>query len=157
MVREPMLKTFSKGVVNVHLGALPQYKGMDVVQAPVLDGCFDAVGMTAHLMTPKLDEGPVVSTFTTSSEGYSSLGSLRNEMSALSPLMSFDACLGLSSGRYRPIEQPKRGRQYFIVHDVLNDVISEVLAKRCPSHNAKTQIKTLVDALLPVEKSFVCD
>lgn len=149
LIGKSLLEHFSNGIINVHLGALPQYKGMDVVQAPILDGCFDSIGMSAHLMAPGLDEGPVVSVFTTSSDSYRSLGALRNEMSALSPLMAFDACLGLASGRYDATPQPDQGCQYFIVHSVLNEIISDVLAKRFVHTEGASGIEKLVGRVLP--------
>lgn len=148
MIRKPMLDQFSNGILNVHLGTLPQYKGMDVVQATILDGCFDKVGLTSHLMTPSLDEGPVISTFTNSSEMYASLGALRNEMSALLPLMSFDACLGLASGRYQPVRQSQSGRQHYVVHRALNQVIDDVLARRHIRGGEPSPIETAVKRLL---------
>ncbi|MEM9605537.1 MAG: formyltransferase family protein [Pseudomonadota bacterium] len=148
LIRQAMLSHFPGGVINVHMGPLPQYKGMDVVQAPILDGCFTNVGLTAHLMAPGLDEGPVLSHFTTDAQAYPSLGSLRNEISALGPLMSFDAVLGLASGRYQTVAQPEAGRQYFITHEVLNAVISDVMAARYCEPDGPSEIEALVNRVL---------
>lgn len=149
MVGESLLGFFSSGIINVHLGCLPDYRGMDVVQAPILEGSFNSVGMTAHKMARGLDEGPVVSKFTLSSDEYGTLGGLRNELSALSPLMCFDACLGLQSGRYDAIPQSiEAGRQYYVVHDVLNNVLSRVMKERNVNHTHSRKIVNLVNQLI---------
>ena len=148
LIREPMLRHFENGVINVHMGCLPQYKGMDVVQAPILDGCFDSVGVSAHLMALGLDEGPAVSVLTTSSTAYPSLGALRNELSALIPLMSFDACLGLASGRYQAEPQPQYGRQYYVIHHALNKLIPQVMGHRQLVSSTPRGIEKIVEQAL---------
>lgn len=125
MVSSGILDVFSVGVLNMHMGVLPKYKGMDVVQAAVLEN--ENVGMTAHIMAPKLDAGPVVNTLSLSPLGYPSLGYLRNSMSAYGPLLAFDSMLGLFAGRLRKIEQPISGRQYYVMHPLLIDLTNNVL------------------------------
>jgi methionyl-tRNA formyltransferase len=130
LIRQPFLDCFPEGVINVHLGPLPQYKGMDVVQAPILDGCFDSVGPTAHRMVSSLDAGDIYQHYATGSDAYGSLGALRNELSALLPLMAFDTFLGTQSGRLLPIPQSEPGRQYFIIHTILEGILGSVLKDR---------------------------
>ena len=149
MVGDSFLRGFPSGIINVHLGCLPAYKGMDVVQAPILEGCFNSVGITAHIMVKGLDEGPVVSNFTLNSDGYETLGGLRNELSALSPLMCFDAGIGIQSGRYDPVPQATEiGRQYYIVHELLNDMLSRVMKERHSNDKQSQQIVNLVNQLV---------
>lgn len=47
------------GVVNVHPGVLPKYRGSSCVEWALLNG--DPVGNTAHFMSEQYDEGPVIS------------------------------------------------------------------------------------------------
>ena len=76
-------------------------------------------------------------------------GGLKNELSALSPLMCFDACLGFRVvGIMRHLNQPA-GRQYYVVHDVLNNVLSRSEEKNKPYHS---KIVNLVNQLI-VRKS----
>lgn len=130
MVGQPVIARFPGGVINVHMGCLPAYKGMDVVQAPILEGCFDAIGLTAHRMVPALDAGPVATVFTCCSDAYGALGSLRNEISALMPWMCVDAALGLASGRILSQDQTEPGRQYYVLHPRLEAVLAPVLSAR---------------------------
>ncbi len=130
MIRDPVLAALPLGIVNVHMGSLPQHKGMDVVQAPILEGNFADIALTAHLMEQRLDRGPVLTRFKLSSESYSTLGALRNEIAALMPMLAVEAALGRLSGRLRPMEQLDAGRQYYFCHDALVQIIARVMAKR---------------------------
>lgn len=130
LVGQGFIDAFDLGVINGHLGLLPGYKGMDVVQAPLVEGRFDAVGITCHLMALGLDAGDVLGAFRTDASGYDDLASLRNELSAVAPLVLVDAMLGLSSGRLRRIVQPEAGRQFYFLHPRLLGPLDAALASR---------------------------
>lgn len=130
LIRKPLLDAFPDGIINTHMGSLPQHKGMDVVQAPILEGNFDHIALTAHFMEPRLDRGPILCTFQLSSSGYATLGTLRNELSAISPLIAVDAALGYLSGRLEALTQPNCGRQYYFSHPELVSAIRRVLVAR---------------------------
>ncbi|MEQ1696081.1 MAG: formyltransferase family protein [Hyphomicrobiaceae bacterium] len=130
LIKKPVIDVFERGILNIHMGALPQYKGMDVVQAPILDGSFEFVGLTGHFMTAELDAGPVLSWFNVDAQFYSSLTALRNELSAVTPLIAIDTALGIFSGRLPLNAQPGVGRQYYFIHQRLDAVIETVLSKR---------------------------
>jgi methionyl-tRNA formyltransferase len=49
-----------QGVVNVHPGILPKYRGASCVEWAIYND--DAVGNTAHFMTEGYDEGPIIET-----------------------------------------------------------------------------------------------
>lgn len=121
------LGAFSHGVVNVHHGHLPAYKGMDVVHAPILEGRYGTVGMTAHLMTPVLDDGPVLERCSIDPAGYQGIDAVRNALSALMPILAVDAALGYFSGRLPPIEQERTGRQYYFFHRKLVAILDDAL------------------------------
>lgn len=48
------------GVINVHPGVLPKYRGACCVEWAILND--DPIGNTAHFMTPGYDEGPIIET-----------------------------------------------------------------------------------------------
>lgn len=141
------------GVLNIHMGPLPQYKGMDVVQAPILDGCFHSVGLTGHLMAAALDGGPVLSRYSINSDAYAHLGQLRNELSAVAPLMAIDTALGLFSGRLTPQVQMPIGRQYYFIHHRLRDVIEIVLRER----SERLRYDVMRDQVGPVVNAVLAD
>ncbi|MEM1180535.1 MAG: formyltransferase family protein [Acidobacteriota bacterium] len=46
--------------INIHGGCLPEYKGNHGVFFAFLEGRFDQIAATLHLVTPGLDEGPIL-------------------------------------------------------------------------------------------------
>lgn len=133
MTRSGLQACFPMGILNVHLGHLPGYKGMDVVENPVLEGRRNNVGATAHIMDEGLDTGPIVQRLNFDPDSSNSLGSLRNKIAGLMPLIAIDSALGLGSGRLACLPQDKRGRQYFITHPALRPVLDAAIA----SHSSK--------------------
>lgn len=130
LINSRILNYFTLGVINIHMGPLPQYKGMDVVEAPILDGCFDSIALTSHLMKAALDSGPVISEVVFSSDEYKSLGELRNEMGALMPILAIDALISLLSPDFDPSPQIPSGQQYYFIHSDLREIIFKVMLKR---------------------------
>jgi methionyl-tRNA formyltransferase len=55
-----ILQTARLGVLNVHPGLLPKYRGSSCVEWAILND--DPVGNSAHFMVEAYDEGPVVAT-----------------------------------------------------------------------------------------------
>jgi len=133
LIDQKILEYFTLGVINIHMGSLPQYKGMDVVEAPILDGCFDNITLTGHLMEPALDAGPLISELTFSSDEYASLGELRNEMGALMPILAVDNLISVLSENSKLTQQLPLGQQYYFIHPSLREIISKVMLQR---HNA---------------------
>jgi methionyl-tRNA formyltransferase len=56
----PILGFPTQGVINVHPGVLPKYRGSSCVEWSILND--DPVGNTAHFMTEGYDEGPIIDT-----------------------------------------------------------------------------------------------
>jgi methionyl-tRNA formyltransferase len=59
-----LLQSVPQGVINVHPGVLPKYRGSSCVEWAILND--DQVGNTAHFMSEGYDEGPIIR-----SESYS--------------------------------------------------------------------------------------
>jgi len=149
MVSSKLIQTLPLGIINVHMGILPDYKGMDVVQAPILEGRFNHIGVTAHLMEPALDTGPILSHFPTTSLQYTSLGALRNELMAVMPFVAVDAALGHESGRLEAEKQDAGGRQYYVTHKRLGSLVGQVM--KHDARNIGSSVETdAYNALRPI-------
>jgi folate-dependent phosphoribosylglycinamide formyltransferase PurN len=127
LVSTAVQSEFRNGIINPHMGHLPYYRGMDVVQWPILEGRLDNVGVTAHLMDAGLDTGPVIQTLRVDPRRYRTIGALRNVISGLMPLMLVDSALGLTSGRLHPAPQTDVHPQYYYVHERLLSVLDDRL------------------------------
>jgi len=55
-----VLKSVDQGVINVHPGILPKYRGSSCVEWAIYND--EEVGNTAHFMTEGYDEGPIIKT-----------------------------------------------------------------------------------------------
>ena len=53
-----LIKSASQGIINVHPGILPKYKGACCVEWSILNN--DQIGNTAHFMSDEYDEGPII-------------------------------------------------------------------------------------------------
>ena len=148
MMPKTLLDKFSTGVLNIHMGSLPKFKGMDVVQAQILE--TDRVGLTAHIMAAELDAGSIVQTFDMASLGYESLGELRNTLTAVIPILAIDSLLGMFSGRLALQSQSKVGRQYYVMHPLLTKLSNDVLLshyRNIKSHGSNT-VSPIITALI---------
>ena len=137
-----MINLFPRGIINVHMGGLPQFKGMDT-SSSCSEGFFDHVTITSHLMNSSLDAGPVISRFSVSSDSYQDVGAMRNELSAISPFISVYSALSLISGRLSPTVQPISGSQYYILHSKLSLLLSDVMLARFVENNSSVPLSVL--------------
>lgn len=55
-----LLKAYGKDIINIHHGFLPSFKGANPYKQ-ALDNGVKVIGATAHFVTDKLDEGPIIS------------------------------------------------------------------------------------------------
>jgi len=91
------------------------YKGMDTTEATILEGHFNSITLTTHLMNKNVDSGPIISKYLFSADGYSKIGTIFNEVSSLFPFMLIDSYLGLCSKRYEIIDQNNKLLSYYIL------------------------------------------
>ena len=54
-----IINTFADQILNIHPSLLPAYKGLNTHQR-VLDDGADRHGVSIHLVTPELDDGPII-------------------------------------------------------------------------------------------------
>ena len=47
------------GAINFHGGLLPEWRGANILNWVLIEGC-STTGVTAHWMTPEIDEGPII-------------------------------------------------------------------------------------------------
>lgn len=128
LLRQGIIDRAGKGVINCHMGILPYYRGMDVVQWPILNKDFMNVGMTTHIIDSGVDTGNILEITKVSPDDYSSLKSLRNKFEILMPQALTRACKGLLDGTIKPVPQANQeGLQHFICTDRLAPYVDQLL------------------------------
>lgn len=128
LLRQGIIDRAGKGVINCHMGVLPYYRGMDVVQWPILNKDFRNIGMTTHIIDSGVDTGDILEITKINPEGHSCLESLRNEFEILMPQALARACKGLLDGTIKTVSQEhKEGLQHFICTDSLAPYVDQFL------------------------------
>lgn len=128
IIRKNIIAQCHKGIINCHMGWLPDYRGMDVVEWPLLLKDFDTLGFTTHLMDDGVDTGPILNRQKVSAKGYTTIRSLRMSYEPLMTKEMVATTLELLNDTIVPAHQEKEeGKQYFILHENLIQVAQQYL------------------------------
>lgn len=129
LIRQTVLDNSGHGVVNCHMGVLPQYRGMDVVEWPILEGHFDRVGITVHFMDKGVDTGDILHVRQIPLQLSETIHDLRNRMEPSMCQALVDTCDNFLKGEL--VRQPQAvtaGKQYFKMHPRLQELSSARLS-----------------------------
>jgi folate-dependent phosphoribosylglycinamide formyltransferase PurN len=124
IIRRPVLERSGAGVVNCHMGPLPRYRGMDVVEWPVLHG--EPCAVTCHFMDEGLDTGPILLSrpIAMREEDTFELIRVRAEVVMVNAMRDVAAALRAGTLEPRP-QRIEEGRQYFRMHPRLLERAAE--------------------------------
>lgn len=128
ILRDELLQVPRLGVLNAHLAALPQVRGMSSPEWSLL--CGVPLAVTIHFMDTGIDTGPIVlrREFT---GGRESLTDLRNRMIAFGIDLLLEAAAGLDQGTLSAVPQADRDQdhQFFVMHERLKAEASRRLQR----------------------------
>jgi folate-dependent phosphoribosylglycinamide formyltransferase PurN len=119
LVRRPLLEVSGRGVFNTHMGVLPPYRGMDVVEWPLLERREASVGLgvTLHFMDPGVDTGPIVAVRRVPIRPGDTMERLRTRFEPVMLELLLEGIRALRDGRLEATPQARdAGRQYFVLH-----------------------------------------
>lgn len=138
MIRKDLIEVCGSGILNCHMGPLPRYRGMDVVEWPILEGRERAhLAITVHLMDLGLDTGPIVEVTEIPREGCSTIADLRLAAEEVKIDALLRAVLAHSECKLRASPQTlEDGRQYYVLHPEL-ERRARRLATRLYSHHGE--------------------
>tara|TARA_X000000368_G_C22936026_1_gene669916 strand:- start:4 stop:783 length:780 start_codon:yes stop_codon:yes gene_type:complete len=123
LLRDNFLNSFSFGVLNCHMGILPMYRGMDVVEWPFLQNDISNVGVTCHIMDRGIDTGDILEVVKINSEKFDSFIDMREYLSGVMYNLMIKNILSIALGDYTKVKQLKRdGKQYFVMHPLLKNL-----------------------------------
>ena len=132
ILRKPVLELPRLGVLNVHLGLLPEIRGMSSPEWSLLKNV--PVGITIHYMDEGIDTGPVLQRFEYRDVAQcSSLGDLRDRLIALGVEKVADVVGALDRGTISATRQSGLERsedtQFFVMHEWLQARAAERLVR----------------------------
>ena len=135
ILREPILTLPRLGVLNIHLGLLPQIRGMSSPEWSLLNGV--PVGVTIHSMDPGIDTGPILQKYEYAYLAHcESLADLRHRLIAFGVDKLGDVVAALDRGTIIGTPQPalnasyRSDNQYFVMHEWLRQRAAAFLTKR---------------------------
>lgn len=149
------INSFRKGVINTHMGILPKYRGMDVVEAAILNYDFSKIGLTCHFMDRGLDTGAILSMLRFDVRLIGNYQQLRNALGVLMPFFAVSTVIKFINGRIDPQPQDIHDgfQSYFLTKELysLCDEIVRQLASECHQSRAdyfSEKLRTLIDSML---------
>jgi len=129
-----ILNATKYGVLNVHPGELPSYRGQNCPEWAVYHG--SRVVVTAHMMTVDYDEGDVLGMAEVEWRELKSYVEFRRQVYLNSFTLAARVSLSLLSNRHEILFNSaslSRGHQ---VHPVMPDEILEIVKARFPCHDS---------------------
>lgn len=128
LIRQEVLECSGHGVLNCHMGVLPRYRGMDVVEWPILEGKFNQVGITVHFMDKGVDTGDILVVRQIPIQPSETLSALRTRMEPIMCQTFVETCEKFLKGEVRRRSQEiNAGKQYFKIHPRLQKLCSDRL------------------------------
>lgn len=132
LIRAPLLEASGQGIFNAHMGVLPVYRGMDVVEWPLVEERSESVGLgvTLHFMARGVDTGPIALIERVGIEPGDSMERLRKRFE---PAMLRAMMKGVRAVRDGTLDlrtqRADEGRQYFVMHPRFYDIARKKLAE----------------------------
>jgi folate-dependent phosphoribosylglycinamide formyltransferase PurN len=131
ILRQPLLEVPTLGVLNVHLGLLPEVRGMSSPEWSLLHHV--PVGVTIHYVDAGIDTGPILQRCEYADAARcESLGDLRNRLIAFGIEKAAEVVAALDRGTISASPQSAldEDRQFFVMHEWLQARAAEHLPKR---------------------------
>lgn len=119
LIRKKLLEIPTLGTVNCHMGPLPRYRGMDVVEYPVLENRVheEGIGLTLHFMDQGVDTGPILMQRRIDPKSGETFPKLRHRMERQMAELMVAGMAALQRGALSPQSQRVAdGRQYYVMH-----------------------------------------
>lgn len=136
LIRQHILDATRLGVLNCHMGILPPYRGMDVVEYPVLEGATDdpGLGITTHFMAKGVDTGDILLKRRFDLVPDDSYQKMRIRVGPIMVDLMLETLRGLRDQTLEPKPQDERdGKQYYVLHPRIYEKAVRDLAKIAPS------------------------
>jgi methionyl-tRNA formyltransferase len=130
LIRQDVLDHSGHGVMNCHMGILPNYRGMDVVEWPILERLPDLIGITVHFMEKGVDTGDILNILNILPMKDETIPALRNRIEPIMCQTIVDTCMDYLEGKVTKIPQKlSEGKQYFKMHPLLQENAKVILSK----------------------------
>ncbi|MFB3818856.1 MAG: formyltransferase family protein [Candidatus Methylomirabilales bacterium] len=138
ILRPPVLRAPRLGTLNAHMGVLPRYRGMNVLEWALLEG--GEAGISVHFVDPGVDTGDIVYVEALPVLPGDTIPLLkRRAMAQQADLLSRAALAALDGPLPRRPQAAGEGRQYFAMHPALLAVAARRLQERQRERSAPAE------------------
>jgi folate-dependent phosphoribosylglycinamide formyltransferase PurN len=130
ILRKPLLQVPHLGTLNAHMGLLPYYRGMNVVEWAALSG--DPVGCTVHLIDSGIDTGDILCVRPVGTDGVRSVAELRQCVNRAQLALLGEALRWIVEHGTLPPRRPHvkdEGVQFFRMHVALLRLLEQELER----------------------------
>ncbi len=129
IIRKQVLSVPRIGTLNAHQGALPRFRGMNVIEWAILEKCPPTISI--HFVDPGVDTGDIVTDEAVPLRSGDTLESIRERASARQPDLLAEAVTAVLAGQVsRRLQSADEGRQYFTMHPRLRAIAEKRLQKK---------------------------
>lgn len=116
IIRGPLMAKANLGILNCHMGILPKYRGMDCTYWAVLNGDFNNIGFTTHLMDSGIDTGPIIKTHFLETRTIRKISGIIREIEFQMTQATLDAAIHLLNGNANcSIQNTNEGTQHYSI------------------------------------------
>lgn len=121
IMKAPVLRVPTMGTLNAHQGALPRYRGMNVIEWALLERCPPMV--TVHFVDPGVDTGDIVRVEPIPVEPGDDLQAIKRRSSALQSRLLAETVVQATRGPLpRKSQAATDGKQFYAMHPCLRVV-----------------------------------
>ena len=126
IIRANILSLPRRGTLNVHMAALPRYRGMNVAEWSIFHG--DPVAVTVHFVDAGVDTGSILLQEHIDVSQCHSLEAMRKTLSQKQHRVLAKSVKLLNENQLHPRPQRRsEGRQYYVMHDRLRSLVEKKL------------------------------
>ncbi len=124
----PIINASRMGILNAHMGFIPSFRGMNVMEWSLF---YDhKIGVTLHFIERGIDTGDILLFKEISIEKEDTIATLRAKSVVINAELMLK-CIGLlrHGGINRIKQVPGDGKQYFVMHHRLKEIVETKLKK----------------------------
>lgn len=126
--RRAIIEATGVGVLNPHMGYLPTFRGMNVLEWSLFAG--EPIGVTVHFIDVGIDTGDILAFRTIPIEPEDTIESLRQKSVVLNIELLLETIRHVESDTLeRRGQKPREGKQFFVMHPRLKKVLAARLDK----------------------------
>jgi methionyl-tRNA formyltransferase len=128
--RESTIQAFRLGILNAHIGILPEYRGRSVAQWSVLQG--DPTGVTVFFIDSGIDTGSrIVLRALIPSDGSMNVQALKKKLFGCDARLYREALEALASDSFAYQQNDvSQGKRYYVMSRLLTGVVDNILESR---------------------------